>query len=203
MSVPWGAHGKFPEAVREALGTQRDVGDSGPWHSLGTRPLPSPHKPRLLVPPAPRATGCGNRVPPGGNRPRCVQRQMCGPGSLPRRHSAHTEGVCGRSQACCSCQARQPSPVPGQDSRSQGAHRLPRLSCMCRRIGGWGTPGFLSSAQESVPADSAMALLPGFQSRAALTTTPGPAHTARRPPPAPQCLWGDLGVGGSQRGTRD
>lgn len=51
MSVPWGAHGRFPEAAREALGTQQDVGDSGP-----SRPPPLPQA-RLLVPSAPRATG--------------------------------------------------------------------------------------------------------------------------------------------------
>lgn len=195
MSMPWGEHGRFPEAAREAQGTQRDVGDSGP-----SRPPRNPASWCRLLP-APPAEGTGSL--PAGTGPVVCRRQMCGPGSLPRRHSAHTEGVCGCSQACCSCQGQQSSPVPGQDSRPRGARRLPGLSCMCCRIGGWGTPGFLSSAQESAPANPTMAPLPGFQSRVALTMTPGPAHTARRPPPGPWCLRGDRGVGGSQRGTGD
>ena len=97
-------------------------------------------------------------------------------------------------------QAQQPSPVPGQHGRPRGARGLPRLSCTRRRVGGWGTPGFLSLAQEPVPADSAMALLPGFQSTVALTTTPCSAHThgvLHQPPGA----YGETEGWGAVRGT--
>lgn len=178
--------------VTQARGTVWAPGPSRPPTSPASwcHPLPEP-----------QAAGTGSL--PEGTGPvvcsgRCVGREASQGGTaLTQRGSvdAHRPAV----------PARRGSQAPSQD-RTAGP-RVPIASLDCpacaAESGGWGTPGFLSSAQESVPADSAMALLPGFQSRAALTTTPGPAHTARRPPPAPQCLWGDRGVGGSQRGTRD
>ena len=195
------AHERFSEAAREALGTQRDVGDSGPRHSLGARPLPFSPPPaswcRLL--PAPPAAGTGSL--PAGTRPRCVQAADVWTGKPPKEAERSHRGGLWMLTGPLFLQAQQPSPVPGQHGRPRGARGLPRLSCTRRRVGGWGTPGFLSLAQEPVPADSAMALLPGFQSTVALTTTPCSAHmhgVLHQPPGA----YGETEGWGAVRGAR-
>lgn len=185
------AHERFSEAAREPLGTQRDVGDSGPRHSLGARPLPS--SPQPLPPGA--ASSLRRRLREQGpsrreHGPVVCRRQMCGLGSLPRRQSAHTEGVCGCSQARCS--SRRSSQALSQDGTAGPGVPVASLDCPARAaesgVGNAGVP-LLSSGT------CACRLRHG--SAPGLPVHGGSDHDTRfcphawRPPPAPRCLWRD------------
>lgn len=116
------AHGRFSKA----------------WHHLSGLPALQSHP----------ATGCRTRVPPSGNTaPLCAGADVR-VGSLTRRLSAHTEGICAHlTGPRCSYQWQQPSPVPEGDIWPQGCPGLPAgpvgLSPDRHREGACSQPSFL------------------------------------------------------------
>lgn len=167
------------------------MGDSGPPAQSGRQAPP--------VPPQPPSPGAARsprrRLREQGpswreHGPVVCRRQMCGPGSLPRRQSAHTEGVCGCSQACCS--SRRGSQAPSQDGMAGPGVPVASLDCpACAAESGVGNAGVPLLSSGTCACRLRHGSAPGLPVHGSSDHDTWFCPHAWHPPPAPQCLWRD------------